>query len=264
MSNLIPSPKVYTTIEVGRTPTFGRVLLALAVKYPLYTFATLIIFFCLGTLAMSDKDEAPLPYSEARVISPELEEELQPQIDIVEIEPTPKTLSDKQIKRIEKSGAKVRQIKRNDTAPTLQFTNPKQFLAKAVPIARKVSRETGVPTSIILAQSMVESGAGSSFLAVNANNFFGHKCFSKSCRKGHCINRTDDTHKDFFVKYASMEASFRAHAQKISSGRYKSLMQYGNNYVRWASGLKKKGYATDRNYSVALVSTIKKYGLDRY
>ena len=52
-----------------------------------------------------------------------------------------------------------------------------------------------------------------------------------------------------------------AHSSLISQGRYANLSQYGNDYKKWASGLKKAGYATDKNYAKKLINTIEKYKL---
>lgn len=170
-----------------------------------------------------------------------------------------------EVKPVKKAKRKPAAKKVSGCAPTVMFKNPQQFLNKAVPIAKKVSRQTGIPASIIIAQSMVESASGSSTLAIKANNFFGHKCHQGyKCRSGHCINRTDDHHKDFFVKYASMEASFKAHGQMLTNNRYKSLKKYGDDYRSWARGLKSKGYATASNYAQILIGTIEKYELYKY
>jgi len=119
----------------------------------------------------------------------------------------------------------------------------------------------GIPASITLAQGLLESKAGQSGLATKANNHFGIKCFSKSCKRGHCMNFTDDTHKDFFVRYTSPWASFRAHSKLLASGRYASLA--GEDYRGWAIGLKRLGYATAPNYAQSLTKLIRLYGLDR-
>ena len=56
----------------------------------------------------------------------------------------------------------------------------------------------GIPASISLAQGLIESRAGTSKLALQNCNHFGIKCFRRNCKRGHCTNFTDDTHKDFF------------------------------------------------------------------
>ena len=131
-------------------------------------------------------------------------------------------------------------------------------------IAVEEMRRYGVPASISLAQGLVESRAGASKLAVRNNNHFGIKCFSRRCRKGHCSNFTDDTHKDFFRIFASPWESWRAHSIMISTGRYARLKKHGRDYHKWAYGLKSLGYATDATYAEKLVEMIEAYELEQY
>ena len=51
----------------------------------------------------------------------------------------------------------------------------KAFIKKYKSIAIEEMDRTGIPASIKLAQGMLESGCGTSKLAVNANNHFGIK-----------------------------------------------------------------------------------------
>ncbi|HFC00195.1 MAG TPA: mannosyl-glycoprotein endo-beta-N-acetylglucosamidase, partial [Phaeodactylibacter sp.] len=83
------------------------------------------------------------------------------------------------------------------------------------------------------------------------------KCFSRRCKKGHCSNFTDDSHKDFFRKYKSSWESYRAHSKLLVGKRYRHLKKLGRkNYIGWAKGLKKAGYATDRRYAEKLINII--------
>ena len=131
---------------------------------------------------------------------------------------------------------------------------------KDVAIAEK--EKFGIPASVKMAQAIVESGAGKSKLALKNNNHFGIKCFSRKCKKGHCSNFMDDSHKDFFRIYGSAWESFRAHSKMIVSGRYKKLLRHGDDYRAWAKGLKELGYATSKHYEQTLVEMIEKYHLD--
>lgn len=157
---------------------------------------------------------------------------------------------------------------KNDAAPVgaseLLKEQSLDYIQKYSKIARDEMKQFGIPASISLAQGLIESRAGTSKLAVNNNNHFGMKCFSRNCRKGHCSNFTDDTHKDFFKKFPSAWESWRAHSQLLASGRYAKLKKHGRNYRAWAQGLKSVGYATDRTYAEKLIGIIERYNLDQF
>jgi len=142
-----------------------------------------------------------------------------------------------------------------------QSTN---YIRKFSGIARQEMYKYGVPASISLAQGLVESRAGTSKLAVGNNNHFGMKCFSKNCKKGHCSNYTDDTHKDFFLKFSNPEQSWHAHSKLLTGPRYAKLKKYGRDYRRWAQGLKSAGYATDNTYDKKLIGIIERYDLHQF
>lgn len=141
----------------------------------------------------------------------------------------------------------------------------KDYVRKYAQIAKVEEQKMGIPASITLAQGILESDAGGSRLTKAAENHFGIKCFSNHCKKGHCKNFTDDTHKDFFVVYQSAWQSFRAHSNFLKAGsRYKSLFKLSkHDYKAWANGLKNAGYATDRRYNEKLIMIIERLNLDK-
>ncbi|MEZ4983884.1 MAG: glucosaminidase domain-containing protein [Saprospiraceae bacterium] len=123
----------------------------------------------------------------------------------------------------------------------------------------------GIPSSITLAQGLLESNIGQSRLATENNNHFGIKCFSKTCAKGHCTNFNDDHHKDFFRKFPTVEESYAAHSQLLQKARYKNLYRLDKtDYKGWARGLKKAGYATDPRYAEKLIRIIEDLELYQY
>ncbi len=132
-------------------------------------------------------------------------------------------------------------------------------------IAQTEMEKYGIPASITLAQGLLESNVGASRLATRNNNHFGIKCFSKSCRKGHCSNFTDDSHKDFFRKYKSAWESYRAHSQLLGAKRYSKLYKLRKtDYAAWAKGLKKAGYATDPRYAEKIIALIENLDLNQF
>lgn len=138
-----------------------------------------------------------------------------------------------------------------------------QYIQKFASRAQKDMRKYGVPASISLAQGIVESRSGKSILAVKCNNHFGMKCFAKR-HNGCCMKFHDDSNNDSFIVFDTPEKSWDFHAKKLSQGRYEKLKQLGSNYRAWANGLKKCGYATDRNYATTLISVVERYNLQRY
>lgn len=139
------------------------------------------------------------------------------------------------------------------------------YVADYRSLAQQEMRESGVPASITLAQGLLESNIGKSRLAKENNNHFGIKCFSKSCKKGHCTNFSDDSHKDFFMKYKSAEESYHAHSRLLKKDRYKKLFKLDvTDYKSWAKGLSKAGYATDPKYANKLIKLIEELELAVY
>ena len=120
-----------------------------------------------------------------------------------------------------------------------------------------------IPASITLAQGLLESGAGKSELAQKANNHFGIKCHSWDGKR---IYHDDDKKRECFRVYKSAKDSYEDHSIFLATGsRYAFLFKYSEtDYVAWARGLKRAGYATSPTYADKLIDIIKRYNLDQY
>lgn len=138
-----------------------------------------------------------------------------------------------------------------------------KYVKRFAKVAQGEMQKYGIPASITLAQGLLESNAGKSPLASKNNNHFGIKCFSKKCKKGHCSNFSDDSHKDFFKVYPTAWDSYRAHSEFLQGKRYQHLLKE-TNYQAWAHGLVKAGYATDQAYGKKLIRLIESLELHRY
>ncbi len=130
---------------------------------------------------------------------------------------------------------------------------------------------TGIPASIILAQGLLESQAGTSDLAKNANNHFGIKC--KSYWQGNTYFHKDDDYdkngnliKSCFRYYDSPIESYVDHSNFLmQSPNYSGLFELPKeDFAAWAWGLKKSGYATDKSYAVKLIKLIQEFELYKY
>lgn len=139
------------------------------------------------------------------------------------------------------------------------------YISRYAPIAKIEQNLYGIPSSITLAQGLLESDAGGSRLAKENNNHFGIKCFSRTCAKGHCKNFTDDTHKDFFLVHKNAWESYRTHSLFLQKPRYKHLLDLDQtDYKGWAKGLSAAGYATDKRYADKLITLIEALELNKY
>lgn len=125
-------------------------------------------------------------------------------------------------------------------------------------------QRSGVPASIILAQGIHESQAGTSDLVIASNNHFGIKC--KSGWTGQVVHHDDDARGECFRSYTSAADSYRDHSDYLTqTPRYAFLFKLNpEDYESWAFGLKKAGYATNLNYSQILIKLIRDYNLENY
>ena len=144
-----------------------------------------------------------------------------------------------------------------------KITAYENYINKYAPVAKKQQQLYGIPASITLAQALLESAAGQSELALNANNHFGVKC--GSVWEGKTYQHKAETGKECFRKYDSPEQSFEDHSLFLKRPNYQSLFQLKQtDYKGWAHGLRQCGYATDPQYANKLIKVIETYGLSKY
>ena len=150
---------------------------------------------------------------------------------------------------------------------TLSFSQKEKAIAyveKYKEIAISEMQRTGVPAAITLAQGILESKYGESDLSKESNNHFGIKC--KLDWNGEKVYHDDDLRQECFRKYNTVEASYKDHSDFLKSRpHYSSLFSLNpTDFQAWAYGLKKAGYATERDYPEMLIKVINDYNLNQY
>lgn len=135
-------------------------------------------------------------------------------------------------------------------------------------------QRSGVPASITLAQGILESGAGTSELAKNANNHFGVKCGNNwtgatYMKKDDDRDEKGNLKESCFRKYVKVEESYMDHAQFLrdpkKEQRYGFLFKLDpTDYKGWAHGLQSSGYSTSNTYADKLIDIIERYKLYEY
>lgn len=135
------------------------------------------------------------------------------------------------------------------------------YIEKYAALAVNEMHKSKIPASITLAQGILESGSGKSLLASKSNNHFGIKCHSNW--EGERVYHDDDEKGECFRKYQYVATSFKDHSAFLSKrNRYSFLFNYRlKDYKKWAKGLKKAGYATDKKYPNKLINIIENYKL---
>lgn len=135
-----------------------------------------------------------------------------------------------------------------------------KYIKKYSALAVNEMEEYKIPASITLAQGLLESQFGQSYLTRTSNNHFGIKCHKW---EGERVYHDDDAKGECFRKYKYAERSYRDHSLFLSKKvRYKKLFTFAqNDYKSWAKGLRKAGYATDKKYPEKLIKLIEAYEL---
>lgn len=138
------------------------------------------------------------------------------------------------------------------------------YIQKYAAIAVREMHAYKIPASITLAQGILESGSGGSALAVKSNNHFGIKCHTGWT--GQRVYHDDDAKGECFRKYVYTETSYKDHSLFLTQRRrYAFLFEYDiKDYKKWAYGLRKAGYATDKKYPAKLLKFIKEYELYKF
>ncbi|HFU3700821.1 TPA: N-acetylmuramoyl-L-alanine amidase, partial [Streptococcus suis] len=163
---------------------------------------------------------------------------------------------------------------KKSTEQSHMTTGQQSFFNNILPAIQQVSQKNSIVTSVMLAQSILESGWGTSQLATNAYNIFGIK--ADSSWKGNTY--TIQTKEVVNGKTITVEKQFRAYKSLLESisdygsfftstawriKNYASFLQATNHETALTS-LLASGYATDPAYAEKLKSLIQRYGLDQY
>ncbi len=149
-------------------------------------------------------------------------------------------------------------------ATSAQKEKAYNYIALYKDIAIAEMQRSGVPASITLAQGILESSYGESDLCKSSNNHFGIKC--KTEWTGEKVYHDDDTKHECFRSYASAAESYKDHSNFLRTRAwYDFLFKLDpTDYESWARGLKKAGYAMEKDYPQKLMKVINDYNLNQY
>ncbi len=158
-------------------------------------------------------------------------------------------------------------------APKASAVDTAAYITLVAPMAQRASGMYGVPASVTIAQSILESGWGQSTLATQANAYFGIKCnssytpYSTGCytiatQEYDPATGTYYTVTADFRKYGSVTDSILDHGYFLShSSRYAGAFAYKDNPDQFIREVAAAGYATSPTYSTSVINIMVKYNL---
>lgn len=133
------------------------------------------------------------------------------------------------------------------------------FLRRFHNVAQAEQEKFGIPASIILANALLHTAAGTGDAATSHNNFFSLPCDDA------WGGPTGRTAAGCVRAYESAWTSFRDHSLYITSGRFEPMTQFSEtDYRRWAAGLEELDYNDTDDLAKQLLRTVDRYQLFRF
>ncbi|HBC34159.1 MAG TPA: flagellar assembly peptidoglycan hydrolase FlgJ [Marinobacter adhaerens] len=140
-----------------------------------------------------------------------------------------------------------------------RFDSPEHFVSALLPVAERISRDTGIDPKLMVAQAALETGWGRHMIRGEQGepsfNLFGIKADSRW--KGNAVSLTTTEYREglpmkeqaSFRAYQDYESSFRDYVSFLESNpRYRDVLSAADRPEVFAEKLQEAGYATDPNY----------------
>lgn len=145
------------------------------------------------------------------------------------------------------------------------------FISDIASAVRKYAPSYGIAVaSPIIAQAILESNWGESYLSSKYNNYFGLKCGSSW--NGKSVNMstheeytpgTSTVIRDNFRVFDSLDEGVKGYFDFLQYDRYKNLKGV-TDYADYICKIKEDGYATSSKYVDSLMNLVKNYNLTRF
>ena len=134
-----------------------------------------------------------------------------------------------------------------------------QFIDRYKLNAVMVHLLTGVPASVNLAISAIESGNGNSKLSTQANNYHGIKSTGNTnvWTTNEVINGQTITIRSNFAEFNTPYGSFKGFANFLNDNKRYADTLAQKDFINFSNELKKAGYATAPNYATSIQNVIK-------
>jgi Bax protein len=114
-------------------------------------------------------------------------------------------------------------------------SSTKNFIKKYQPLADSLSEEYGIPASVILGVSIIESGSGTSRNCKLLNNFFGIVGKNKLMKTNGIKSR--------YKQYDNAYDSFKDFCKLLKKKKYYDKLKGNMDYKLWIDAISKSGYS---------------------
>ena len=111
-------------------------------------------------------------------------------------------------------------------------TPASKYINQYRPVATALSREFGIPVSVILGVAIVESSTGAARNCQDLRNHFG------------IVGHNDVARHTRYKQYASSEASFRDFCGVLSRKGFYGQLRGSQDLAAWVLAISKAGYST--------------------
>ncbi|MTB53198.1 glucosaminidase domain-containing protein [Lewinella sp. W8] len=133
------------------------------------------------------------------------------------------------------------------------------FIRRFSNVAQAEQGKFGIPASVILANALLQSQAGTSGVATDYVNYFHLPCTTD------WPGTRARAHNQCFRRYETAWTSFRDHSLYITQGDFARMRQFGEtDYRRWAAGLQELKFNDNPKLAEQLVRTIDRWQLFRF
>ncbi|WP_417567755.1 flagellar assembly peptidoglycan hydrolase FlgJ [Marinobacter sp.] len=140
-----------------------------------------------------------------------------------------------------------------------RFDSPEHFVSALLPVAERISRDSGIDPKLMVAQAALETGWGRHMIRGEQGepsfNLFGIKADSRW--SGDTVSITTTEYREglpmkeqaSFRAYRDYESSFRDYVSFLESNpRYREVLSLADQPEVFAEKLQEAGYATDPEY----------------
>lgn len=133
------------------------------------------------------------------------------------------------------------------------------FISRFAPVAQTEMEKFKIPASVILANALLHSTAGTAAAFTQGNNAFGLNCTDD------WVGPTIEADGQCLRRYENAWTSFRDHSLYLTTGKYAGLVTLGSrNYQSWIIEMERLGFNNTAELAEQLLPIIDEWQLFRF